>query len=233
MLRYDWTFLEDLGYDRNAIYQLGDSWPEGLRQMLTDQDFREDYTENIQTMLAVFDRGMVLELLVNYPGSFAQKPEYFRKRLTQLQKRVPGWAQMIAQQLHSGGDAIFEHIGDSQTRWTQALEKVDPEDRIEWSLVRHVRQASGVVLDVNWLLREHGLEYLLSLEAARFEIAENAGFLAERGVNCIGELIVHHAWPFQYPAEEFAAKYAVLEQQYGADLPLLLEANIDLFEQMY
>ena len=233
MLRYDWSFLEDLGYDRNAIYQLGDSWPDGLREMLTDPTFREEYTSNVQTMLSVFSREMVLALLVNYPGSFALKSEYFRKRLMQLHKRVPGWEQMIAEQLHNGGDAIFEHIGDSHSRWIQALDKLDPSQKIEWSLVQMVREAAGVELDVHWMLREHGLEYLLSLEAARYEISENARFLAQQGVCGIDELIMHHAWPFQYPPEQFEAKYWDMQQTYGDDLPVLLEADMRLFEQMY
>lgn len=233
MLRYDWTFLEDLGYDRNELYQLGDSWPDGLCQMLTDASFREDYTSNIQTMLNIFQRGLVLELLVNYPGAFAIKPEFFRKRLAQLQKRVPNWEQMIPEQLHNGGDAIFEHIGDSQTRWGQALERVDPSQKIEWSLISMVRDAAGVELDVNWMLREHGLEYLLSLEAARYEISENARFLVQQGVGGVADLILHHAWPFQYPPEEFEAKYLELQAQYGDDLPVLFETDPTVIEQMY
>lgn len=234
MQRYDWSFLEDLGYAREDILRLGESWPEGLREMLADTSFRHEYTVNIQTLRSYVDSELALELAANYPGTMALKPEYFQKRLAQLRKRVRNWDELIEAQLRSGAaDAIFEHIGDSQSRWAAALDRLESPHKMEWSLVSVVREASGVELDVHWMLREHGLEYLLSLEAARYEIAENARFLVQQGVGGIDELILHHAWPFQYPMEEFEAKYYDLLAKYGDDLPVLLETDAKLFEQMY
>lgn len=194
----DLNYLKRLGYTEQEIEEYTRSWNENNISYLSENE--NSVSENMNYMMAYFDKDLVLKLSVFYSSTFVLSPLLFKKRIQLLRNAFPDdWIEIIKKQFW-GYDGIPGTNYEPIMRVMGAYDDSDVERAI-----KQLKNPQNIIFEFIVLLKDVGIElsaadfyeeFLMDLEESKYEVVRNAKTLVKIGISIeVVESIITNA-PF-------------------------------------